>query len=273
MSVRYGVIGNPIEHSKSPLIHAAFAAQSGDEIDYRRILGTAEGFEREVADFFRQGGGGLNVTVPFKERAWRLADRLGASAELAQAVNTLIPAADGGLRGENTDGIGLVRDLVVNHGCHLNGSRILLLGAGGASKGVAPALLEQGPLSLTIANRTAAKAEDLAARLASLGLVRGCGLDALGDERFDLIINGTSAGLSDQLPALPPKLLEPGGWSYDLMYASEATAFVRWGRAQGADQSLDGLGMLVEQAAESFFLWRGIRPETAPVIAMLSGSR
>ena len=210
MSVRYGVIGNPIEHSKSPLIHAAFAAQSGDEIDYRRILGTAEGFEREVADFFRQGGGGLNVTVPFKERAWRLADRLGASAELAQAVNTLIPAADGGLRGENTDGIGLVRDLVVNHGCHLNGSRILLLGAGGASKGVAPALLEQGPLSLTIANRTRAKAEELAE---TLNRAFGRTVAAAGDAvpaGGQIVVNATSLGLSsdDPLPLDPAAIDE-----------------------------------------------------------------
>jgi shikimate dehydrogenase len=271
VSTRYAVIGNPIEHSKSPLIHTAFAAQTGEDIEYERLLGTPGRFEQEVGDFFRQGGGGLNVTVPFKERAWQLADTLGTSAELAQAVNTLIPEADGRLRGENTDGVGLIRDLVVNHGCLLSGSRILLLGAGGASKGVAPALLDQGPESLTIANRTGARAEALAARLTPLGRVNGCGLDDLGQERFDLIVNCTSAGLSGELPPLPPSLLDAGGWAYDLMYASEATAFVRWGRTQGACKSLDGLGMLVEQAAESFFLWRGVRPQTATVIARLRG--
>ena len=269
MSHRYAVIGNPIAHSKSPLIHAAFAAQTGEAVEYDRILGSLDRFEHQVADFFRQGGGGLNVTVPFKERAWKLADRLGAAARLAQAVNTLVPAADGSLRGENTDGIGLVRDLTINHRCLLSGSRILLLGAGGASKGVAPALLDQGPESLLIANRTGARAEALARRLAGDGKVSGCSLDVLGSEQFDLIINGTSAGLSGALPPLPRGLLAPGGWTYDLMYASEPTAFVRWGESEGAVSSLDGLGMLVEQAAESFFLWRGVRPATAPVIAEL----
>jgi shikimate dehydrogenase len=269
MTDRYAVIGNPIGHSKSPLIHAAFAEQTGQDIDYGRILG--EDFEQDVRRFMAEGGRGLNVTVPFKEQAWALADERSAAAELAGAVNTLIRLADGRLRGDNTDGTGLVRDLTVNHGLELSGKRILLLGAGGASRGVLRPLLEQRPAHLRIANRTAAKAQDLAALVADLGPVAGCGLNGLGDEAFDLIINGTAAGLGGQVPDISDTCLAAGGVTYDMMYATEATAFVRWGQAHGATLALDGLGMLVEQAAESFRLWRGVRPETAQVIERLRG--
>jgi len=270
MTDRYAVIGNPIEHSLSPRIHAAFARQTGEEIEYGRILGDLEHFEEDVRRFFAEGGKGLNVTVPFKERAFRLADRLGERARAAGAVNTLALQADGTLLGENTDGMGLVRDLAVNHGFHFAGRRVLLLGAGGASRGVARPLLEQRPAELVIANRTASKAESLAAGLQKLEVpVRGCGLDALEGERFDLIVNGTAAGLSGAVPAIPDGCLAPGGWVYDMMYGSEPTAFVRWGLAHGAEKALDGLGMLVEQAAESFLVWRGVRPLTAPVIEQL----
>jgi len=270
MTDRYAVIGNPIEHSKSPFIHQAFARQTGEEIEYGRILGDLDHFEEDVRRFFADGGKGLNVTVPFKERAFRLADRLGERARSAGAVNTLALQADGALLGENTDGVGLVRDLVVNHGFRFTGRRVLLLGAGGASRGVARPLLEQHPAELVIANRTASKAETLAAGLQGLEApVHGCGLDALEGERFDLIVNGTAAGLKGELPAIPDDCLASGGWVYDMMYGAEPTAFVRWGRAHGAEKALDGLGMLVEQAAESFFIWRGVRPETAPVIEAL----
>jgi shikimate dehydrogenase len=274
MTDRYAVIGNPIDHSKSPLIHAAFARQTGQDLAYGRILGHPEGFAAEVRRFFADGGRGLNVTVPFKEPAWALVDERSPRAETAGAVNTLIPLADGRLRGDNTDGVGLVRDLEANNGFSFKGKRILLLGAGGASRGVLRPLLETGPKGLVIANRTASKALDLAESVAALGPVRGCGLSDLGaivSGGFDLIVNGTSAGLSGAVPDLPEGALAPGGWTYDMLYGDGPTAFCRWGASQGAVRALDGLGMLVEQAAESFWLWRGLRPETAPVIALLRG--
>lgn len=272
MTDRYAVIGNPIEHSKSPAIHAAFAQQTGQDIEYSRMLGDLEEFESDVRDFFAEGGRGLNVTVPFKERAFQLADELSDRARSAGAVNTLIPLDDGRIRGDNTDGVGLVTDLGCNHRFDFAGARILLLGAGGASRGVLRPLLAEAPSELVIANRTASKAEALAADMVLLGPVSGCGLDALGGRRFDLIVNGTAAGLDDEVPPIPGDCLAPGGWTYDMMYASEPTAFVRWGLAHGAAKALDGLGMLVEQAAESFFLWRGVRPDTEAVItAMRAG--
>ena len=269
MSDRYAVIGNPIAHSKSPSIHAAFAAQTGQDLVYTRILAEPDRFDDAVRGFVEGGGRGLNVTVPFKEAAWRLADELSDRARGAGAVNTLTVLPGGRLRGDNTDGAGLVRDLAVNHGFLFGGARILLLGAGGAARGVVRPLLGQGPEHLTIANRTAARAEDLAAELEGLGGVDGCGLDELAGRRFDLLINATASGLSGEVPDIPDDLLAPGGWTYDMFYASEPTAFVRWGRARRAAEALDGLGMLVEQAAESFLVWRGVRPETAPVIASL----
>lgn len=265
----YAVIGNPIEHSKSPQIHAAFAAQTGQDLEYSRLLGALEGFETQVREFFAGGGRGLNVTVPFKERAWRLADERSRRAESAGAANTLIALSDGCLRAENTDGVGLVRDLTQNHGVELAGRSILLLGAGGAARGVVRPLLKTRPVRLLIANRSAAKARALAADLAPLGPVQGCGLDALAGQAFELIINGTAAGLGGQVPAIPADCLVPAGVCYDMMYADRPTAFVSWGREHGAAQSLDGLGMLVEQAAESFYLWRGVRPQTGPVIGLL----
>jgi shikimate dehydrogenase len=269
MADRYAVIGNPIEHSKSPLIHAAFARQTGEDVAYTRLLGRLDAFEQDVHDFFGNGGKGLNVTVPFKEQAWRMVSERSPRAEVAGAVNTLILLDDGRLRGDNTDGVGLVRDLSVNHGCPLGGSKVLLLGAGGASRGVVRPLLESGIAHLTIANRTASKALALANDLAELGPVSGCGFDELQQQSFDVIINGTSAGLHGEVPPIPDGCLKPGGWSYDMMYGSEPTAFVRWGLAHAATQALDGLGMLVEQAAESFYLWRGVRPQTASVIQSL----
>lgn len=270
---KYAVIGNPIEHSRSPQIHAAFAAQTGQDLEYGRLLGDLEDFEGDVRDFFDAGGRGLNVTVPFKEQAFQLADELTPRAATARAVNTLKLLDDGRLLGDNTDGIGLVTDLTVNHGVRFAASRVLLLGAGGASRGVLRPLLEQGPAELVIANRTADKAHALAAEVAQPGQVpsrvRGAGLDELGGQVFDLIINGTAAGLTGTVPAIPDDCLRPGGCTYDMMYASQPTSFVRWGREHGASQALDGLGMLVEQAAESFLLWRNVRPDTGPVIRLL----
>jgi len=207
--------------------------------------------------------------VPFKEKAWQLADELSGRAEVAGAVNTLLLLPDCRLRGDNTDGVGLVRDLGCNHRFNFGGAHILLLGAGGASRGVIRPLLEEGPASLVIGNRTADKAIKLEEIFKDFGPVSGCGLEELSGRSFDLIINGTAAGLKGQVPAIPNDCLAPGGWTYDMMYGSEPTAFVRWGRDRGAHKALDGLGMLVEQAAESFFLWRGKRPDTEPVIRSL----
>jgi shikimate dehydrogenase len=269
MTDRYAVIGNPIAHSKSPLIHAAFARQTGQDIAYGRILGSREDFGGDVQRFVAEGGKGLNVTVPFKEEAFALADTRSERAQAAGAVNTLLVLDGGQLRGDNTDGVGLVRDLCCNHRFMLAGARVLLLGAGGASRGVLRPLLAERPAALVIGNRTAEKAVELAATAAGLGPVEGCGLPALAGRRFDLVINGTAAGLKGELPAIPDDCLAAGGWVYDMLYGAEPTAFVRWGLARGAARALDGLGMLVEQAAESFFLWRGASPDTAPVIEAL----
>ncbi|RUQ36961.1 MAG: shikimate dehydrogenase [Candidatus Competibacteraceae bacterium] len=264
----YAVMGHPIAHSKSPRIHSLFAAQTGQNLEYRAILVEPGGFAAAARAFRQAGGRGLNVTVPFKQDAWVFADILSARAERAGAVNTLIFEA-GGVRGDNTDGPGLVRDLTVNHQYPLAKRRILLLGAGGAARGVLQPLLLERPAQLVIANRTANKARDLVLRFSDLGPVSGCGLAELAGRQFDLIINATAAGLQDAVPPLPEGVLAAGGWCYDLMYGSEPTAFVRWGQAHGAARSVDGLGMLVEQAAESFRLWRGVWPETEPVIAAL----
>lgn len=273
MTDRYAVIGNPIQHSLSPEIHAAFARQTGQDLRYTRILGNPNAFEAAVSAFVASGGRGLNVTLPFKERACRLADTLTDRARAAGAVNTLIVRPAGGLLGDNTDGAGLVRDLAGNHRFAFAGARILLLGAGGAVRGVLRPLLDQRPASLVIANRTAAKAQALATAVAGRGDVVGCGLDALGGRRFDLIVNGTAAGLAAQVPEIPDACLAEAGWTYDMLYAKAPTAFVEWGRRHGAARALDGLGMLVEQAAEAFRLWRGVEPDTGPVIAYLRNVR
>lgn len=272
MPDQYAVIGNPIEHSKSPLIHAAFARQTGQDLEYGRIAGNLSDFAGDVRHFFARSGQGLNVTLPFKEQAWALADERSPRAALAGAVNTLIRLADGRLRGDNTDGVGLVRDLRDNHGFRFPGARVLLLGAGGAARGVLLPLLSTGIARLLIANRTADRASELAALAAPFGPVAGIGLTALADgaradDAFDLILNATSAGLSDAVLSLPAGCLAREGWTYDLLYDASPTAFQRWGQTLGAAQALDGLGMLVEQAAESFWLWRGVRPETRTLIA------
>ncbi|HXH03718.1 MAG TPA: shikimate dehydrogenase [Candidatus Competibacteraceae bacterium] len=270
---QYAVMGNPIAHSESPRIHSLFAAQTGQRLAYRAILvDTAPGaFAAAVRAFRDEGGKGLNVTLPFKQDAWVLAEVLSARAERAGAVNTLHFRDDGVIYGDNTDGAGLVRDLAVNHGLRLEGSRILLAGAGGAARGVLAPLLAEKPAGVIVANRSADKASELALRFSDLGPVSGGGYAELAGRRFDLIINATAAGLSDEVPPLPEDVLAAGGVCYDMVYGSSPTAFVRWGQAHGARLALDGLGMLVEQAAESFLLWRGVRPDTAPVLAALRG--
>ena len=268
MSDLYAVFGNPIAHSKSPLIHAAFAASTGQDMVYEARLAPLDGFAPAVADFVAQGGRGMNVTVPFKEDAFRLATRLSDRASRAGAVNTLI-FSGGEIAGDNTDGAGLVRDITVNLGYALAGKRILLLGAGGASRGVIAPLLAELPAGLAIANRTAAKAEALAAAFADIGPVDGGDFGRYAGRSFDVVINATSASLAGESLPLPEGLFASGSLAYDMMYGKGETPFLKLAREQGAARCADGLGMLVEQAAEAFFVWRGIRPATAPVLANL----
>lgn len=271
MSDLYCVFGNPIAHSKSPAIHAAFAQQTGENLRYEARLAAVDGFFAAISDFVAEGGRGANVTVPFKEEAYRRCDRLTDRAARAGAVNTL-QFIDGGVHGDNTDGAGLVRDISVNLGRSLAGQRILLLGAGGASRGVIAPLLAEKPAVLVIANRSPDKAQQLAAAFADLaaGAVPSGGAFAqLAGQQFDVVINATSASLSgDSLP-LPAGIFAPGSLAYDMMYGKGETPFLALARAQGAANCADGLGMLVEQAAEAFTVWRGKRPETAGVLASL----
>jgi shikimate dehydrogenase len=269
MTDRYAVMGNPVAHSKSPRIHTLFARQAGQDIDYSAILVEPGGLANAVREFHNGGGRGLNITVPFKENAWALAARRSERAELAGAVNTLVLDAAGRHFGDNTDGVGLVRDLTRNHGCELAGKRVLLVGAGGAAQGVIEPLLNEQPALLVVANRTPDRAVALARRFCGLGRIEGCGLDGPDGQSFDVIINATAASLSGTVPALPASVVGGETWCYDMMYADEPTAFVHWGMEHGAAHSVDGLGMLVEQAAESFYLWRDVRPDTGPVIAEL----
>ncbi len=273
MSVRdhYAVVGHPVAHSRSPRIHALFAQQTGEDLVYRALDVEPGCLPVAVRAFATAGGRGLNVTVPFKEEAWEIADRRSARADRAGAANTLCLHEDGEIFADNTDGAGLVRDLVDNLHLTLRGARVLVLGAGGAVRGVLGPLLDQGPARLRIANRTAARALELARRFAGGVPVVGGGFEDIGAETFDLVINGTAASLHGALPPLPAGLLRPGAWAYDLMYGDEPTPFLRWAQQAGAAGTADGLGMLVEQAAEAFALWRGIRPRTGPVIEALRG--
>ena len=266
---RYAVIGNPVAHSKSPWIHAKFAEQTGEPIDYGSLLAPVGGFAAAVAAFRTSGGKGANVTLPFKEDAYALSSELSERARAARAVNTLLFSKSAVL-GDNTDGCGLTRDLTLNRGFSIPGRRVLLLGAGGAARGVLLPLLEERPVALVIANRTIEKARQLVELLPGRRdeAVSVCGYDGLGGESFDLVINATSAGLTNMALPLPPRLFSRGSLAYEMMYGRE-TAFMRQARADGAARISDGLGMLVEQAAESFFLWRGVRPLTAPVLAAL----
>ena len=269
----YAVMGNPITHSKSPAIHAAFAQQTRQSIRYRAIQVDPGGFDQAVGNFFANGGKGLNITVPFKQEAWKLVDELSERARLAGAVNTIKPQGDGKLMGDNTDGIGLVRDLKNNLGIDLSGKRILLLGAGGAARGVLSPLLEEQPQQLLIANRTSTRATELAEQFSQTvhkpDLIQSAGFDELEQQAFDIVINATSASLGGELPAIPGETVANASMVYDMMYGKEPTAFLLWARQQGAQQVSDGLGMLVEQAAESFYIWRNVKPNTQPVIQLI----
>jgi len=266
---RYAVMGNPVAHSKSPRIHTLFAEQTDQNLQYDAILVERGGLNSAVADFLSRGGRGLNITVPFKEDAWALSSTRSKRAERAGAVNTLVLDKSSRHFGDNTDGVGLVRDLVNNHGATLAGKHLLLVGAGGAARGVIEPLLGEKPALLVIANRTADKAVELARLFCELGHTEGCGLEGLAGQPFDVIINATAASLSGDVPALPDSVVTTHSWCYDMMYGDRPTAFMNWAQQLGAAHCLDGLGMLVEQAAESFYLWRNVRPDTGPVIQAL----
>ncbi|WP_455209506.1 shikimate dehydrogenase [Kaarinaea lacus] len=268
----YAVMGNPITHSKSPQIHTLFAEQTGQNIRYRAIQVDPGGFTQAVGNFFASGGKGLNVTVPFKQEAWQLANKLSERARLAGAVNTLKPATEGGLYGDNTDGVGLVRDLIHNLGITLNDKKILLVGAGGAARGVVAPLLDNKPQQLTIVNRTMDRAYELVKHFASKGDINAESFTELEGKRFDVVINATSASLKGDLPPLPTSTIAHAQVVYDMMYGSEPTLFLQWAQQHGASNTSDGLGMLVEQAAEAFFVWRNVKPDTAPVIQRLRAS-
>jgi shikimate dehydrogenase len=268
MTERYAVIGNPIAQSKSPQIHAAFARQLGHDLRYDAILGPLGGFRRAVDEFRGQGGRGLNVTVPFKLDAFALATERTERAERAGAVNTLKFEA-AAVIGDNTDGAGLIADVRGRLGVRLEATRILLMGAGGAARGVLLPLLRERPASIAIANRTVDKATALAHQFQRFGPVDGGDYARLAGHRFDVVINATSASLYGEVPPVPSGIFAPGALAYDMAYGSGPTAFLAFARDQDAGRLADGLGMLVAQAAESFYLWRGVRPDIEPVIALL----
>jgi shikimate dehydrogenase len=269
---RYAVAGNPVEHSRSPLIHQLFAQQTGQSLDYGRLLCPLDAFKPHILAFASEGAKGCNVTVPFKFEAFELATRRTPRAELALAANTLRFDAtlDGGWLADNTDGVGLVRDIMVNAGVPLAGRRVLLLGAGGASAGVLGPIIEACPAEVVVANRTVDKAQAIVDRHAAWAAQHGVQLSARGlqdpGDAFDVFINGTAASLSGSGVPVGPQVLKPGALALDMMYGPAAQAFLDWARSHGAI-ARDGLGMLVEQAAEAFTLWRGVRPDTKPVLA------
>ena len=259
MTDRYALIGNPVAHSISPRIHAAFARHTGEDISYELILAPRDGFPDIVAAFAESGGKGANVTLPFKTEAFELADELGVQAKRSQAVNTLAFRSDGVIYGDNTDGAGLLDDLQ-RRGCGLESKSVLVLGAGGACRGIVPALLTASVRELVIANRTHARAVRLAERFSRLGPVTAERISTIGEREFDGVINATSASLDEEMPWLPDTLARKLEWGYDLAYAKGPTPFVAWLRQRGIDAAFDGTGMLVCQAARSFGIWRGIVP-------------
>lgn len=264
----YCVFGNPIAHSKSPWIHTEFARLTQQTLCYEATLAPLENFSSTVHAFFSNGGKGCNVTVPFKEEAWRLASKRSPHAEKAGAVNTLWQDAAGLLHGDNTDGVGLVRDITKNAGFSLQNKRILIVGAGGAVRGVISPILAENPAQLVITNRTLSKAQTLVEIFSDEGALSVSAINDLGTQSFDVLINGTSASLQGDALRLDPHLLAPGALAFDMMYGPSLTPFLAWAKTAGAE-TRDGLGMLVEQAAEAFHIWRNIRPDTATVLAEL----
>jgi shikimate dehydrogenase len=267
---RYGVMGYPVSHSRSPVIHRLFALQTGQKLQYELLRVTPEKLEQAVKQFQQTGGKGLNITVPHKRAVCRLVDQLSERARVAGAVNTLA-FQDGEIFGDNTDGVGLLRDLTVNLRLNLADANILVLGAGGATRGIVAPLLESRPRILRIANRTLQRAQDLAERFAKLGPITACRFNAIPvKEPYHLIINATSAGLQGEAPPYPAAAVNPRSFCYDLSYGLKPTPFCTWAREQGAAHSVMGWGMLVEQAAESFHIWRGVRPDTKPVLKQMT---
>jgi len=269
MTDRYAVIGNPVAHSKSPRIHAEFARQAGQDIVYVKLAAPKRGFRRELDRFIAHGGRGLNVTVPFKQDAAAACDRVSERGKFAEAVNTL-SFTDGKIIGDNTDGAGLLRDLEQNLHVELHGRRVLLLGAGGAARGIVMPLIARGVRAIVIANRDVDKARALEQRFSLFGNVRGCGYPDVADAAYELVINATSASLHGNVPPVPRSVFADGCVAYDMVYAAGGrTPFLDMAQDCGALVTSDGLGMLVEQAAESFYIWRGMRPQTRPVLEML----
>jgi len=266
---KFAVFGNPIKQSKSPIIHTLFAQQYAQHIEYRAVRVELDDFVQATSRFFESGGAGLNITVPFKHEAFTLAHRNSERSLRAGAVNVLTLADDGLIDGDNTDGIGLIRDLIANLGWTVQGLRVLLVGAGGAARGVLEPLLRERPRELLVVNRTAARAAELAVEFAGIGPLEGGAFDLIGTRQFDLIINATSAGLSGAVPELPSSMLTERSCCYDMVYGAEPTPFLRWSADHAAGAVSDGLGMLVEQAAEAFYIWRQLRPETRSVIDQL----
>jgi shikimate dehydrogenase len=268
---KYAVIGYPVAHSWSPFIHGLFAKQTGHAITYSRLEVAPEALNERVVEFFAADGKGLNVTLPHKQAACLIARERTPRAEMAGAVNTLV-LRNNNVFGDNTDGAGLIADLARNLAFTLQGTRILVLGAGGAARGVLGPLLEADPEYLEIANRNDERAVELAHEFSTLGTVHGCGFDAIADSTFDLVLNATSASLQDTIPPIPPQVIGPTTLCYDMAYGRGDTAFTRWAKSAGAGRAETGWGMLVEQAAESFLLWRGVKPRTAPVIAAVKAT-
>ena len=268
---QYAVVGYPVEHSRSPMIHGLFARQTGEKITYELLPAEPDNFERAVREFAAAGGKGLNVTVPHKEAAWKLTNELGPEAERARAVNTLSLRATNRIRGDNTDGIGFLRDLTQNHKVNLSGKRVLVLGAGGAARGILPQMLDADLGELVLANRTMARANRLVELFEAAEKVYVCSFTALNDHAsFNVVINATSTGLKGELPPFPASCLDSNSFCYDLTYSSKQTPFVQWAQDRGAGQAVQGWGMLIEQAAESFAIWRGVRPDTAPLLQQLA---
>lgn len=271
MTDQYAVMGNPIAQSKSPEIHRIFAQQTGQDLDYTKLLVPIDQFKTEVKKFFTAGGKGLNITVPFKLQAWQLSQVRSERAEQAGSANTLLLGREGRLYADNTDGVGLVRDILNNQQGSFARKRVLILGAGGAVRGVLGTLLTEKPKQLVIANRTLSKAEQLAKLFSKQGRILATGYEQLAGKQFDWVINGTAASLQGELPPLPDGLISADAWCYDMMYGAQDTVFIQWAKQQAAAKAMDGLGMLVEQAAEAFFIWRQVRPKTQPVIEQIRG--
>lgn len=273
MKNSYAVIGNPIQHSKSPQIHSAFAQQEKVDIDYQRILAEQDHFTQSVNQFVNQGGLGLNVTVPFKIVAYQQCQQLNEYAQAAGAVNTISFDSEIGWIGANTDGLGLLTDLKNNQHIQINNKNILILGAGGATRGILLPLLQENPSRILIANRTVSKADDLVNSFSTAGNIDSCGLENIDNQAFDLIINATSASLNNDVPTIPNTVIGTETICYDLAYSDQPTAFMNWSNNLNAKKSIDGIGMLIEQAAESYYIWRSFRPDTKPVFNLLRPAR